>query len=85
MTCQALAAEPSPTAIFAVNNFHAVGALNALHDMGRRVPEDVALVAFDDLLPTFVPFPFLTVADQPDYEIGQKAVELLLNRLEGKE
>lgn len=85
MTQDALSAMPRPTAIFATNNFLAVGALNALHDAGLRVPEDVALVAFDDLLPAFVPFPFLTVADQPAYEMGQKAVALLLKRLSGED
>ena len=84
MTRKALAAAPRPTAIFAANNFLAIGALNALHDAGLRVPEDVALVAFDDLPSEFVAFPFLTVLAQPAYEMGQKAVELLLNRLEAK-
>ena len=84
MTLEALAAEPPPTAIFATNNFLAIGALNALHDVGRRVPEDVALVAFDDLPPAFVTFPFLTVVDQPAYEMGRKAVEILLARLDAK-
>ena len=83
MTKQSLSSSTPPTAIFATNNLHAIGALNALHDAGRRVPEDVALVALDDLKPTFATFPFLTVADQSPYEMGQKAVELLLHRLDG--
>ena len=85
MTLRALSDAPSPTALFATNNFLAIGALNALHDAGRRVPEDVALVAFDDLPPAFVTFPFLTVVDQPAYEMGRKAVEILLTRLDAKD
>ena len=81
MTRQALASTPPPTAIFASNNFIAIGAMKALRDFGQRVPEDIALVSFDDLPPALVTFPFLTVAAQPAYEMGQKATELLLRHL----
>ena len=81
MTRKAFANTPKPTALFAANNFIAYGALKALREMGVRMPEDVAMVGFDDLPPALVAFPFLTVAVQPAYEMGQKAVEILLNRL----
>ncbi len=84
MTARAMAASPRPTALFAANNFLAIGALNALREAGLRVPEDVALVGFDDLPPALVTFPFLTVAAQPAYEMGQRAVRLLLDRIEGR-
>jgi LacI family transcriptional regulator len=83
MTRQALAECPRPTALFATNNFIAIGALRALRDAGLRVPEDVALVGFDDLPAGLVTFPFLTVAAQPAYEMGRKAVAVLLERLAG--
>lgn len=83
MTQQALTANPRPTALFAANNFIAVGSLRALRDAGLRVPEDMALVSFDDLPPAFVIDPFLTVAHQPAYQMGHKATELLLARLSG--
>jgi LacI family transcriptional regulator len=83
MTRQALAARLRPTALFAANNFIAIGALNALHEMGLRVPEDVALVGFDDLPSGLVTFPFLTVAAQPAYEMGCRATRRLIERLEG--
>jgi len=83
MTGQALALTPRPTAIFAANNFIAIGAYRALRDAGLAVPEDMALVAFDDLPPALVLEPFLTVAAQPAYEMGQRATELLLARLAG--
>jgi LacI family transcriptional regulator len=85
MTQQALAALPRPTALFAANNFIALGALKALQAAGVRVPEDMAIVAFDDLPPTLVTFPFLTVAAQPAYEMGRVATKLLLERLAGAE
>jgi LacI family transcriptional regulator len=85
MTAEALRAEPAPTALFAVNNFLTIGALRGLRAAGRRVPEDVALVGFDDLPPALVTFPFLTVAAQPAYDMGRRAVELLLARIHGTE
>jgi DNA-binding LacI/PurR family transcriptional regulator len=61
-----------------------LGALRALHDAGLQTPADMALVAFDDLPMTLVVDPFLTVAAQPSYEMGQRATELLLARLSGE-
>jgi LacI family transcriptional regulator len=81
LTQQAMAANPPPTALFAANNFIAIGALKALRDANLNVPEDVSLVAFDDL-PGMLVEPFLTVAAQPAYEMGRQATELLLKRLE---
>jgi LacI family transcriptional regulator len=83
MTQQALAAPVRPTALFAANNFVALGALKALQDAGLRVPEDVALVAFDDLPSVLVTSPFLTVAAQPAYEMAKVATNLLLAQLAG--
>ncbi len=71
-----------PTAVFAANNALAVGALVALRERGLRVPEDVALVCFDDLPQASLIDPFLTVAAQPAYELGHHAVRLLLERQE---
>lgn len=81
MTRKAFSRSPNPTGLFAANNFIAYGALKALQELGLRVPEDVAVVGFDDLPPALVAFPFLTVAVQPAYEMGQKAIEILLNKL----
>jgi len=84
MTLQVLARTPRPSALFAGNNFIAIGALRALRDTGLRVPEDLALVGFDDLPADLVVDPFLTVAAQPAYEMGRQATELLLARLSEK-
>jgi LacI family transcriptional regulator len=84
MAEQALAAQERPTALFAANNFIAIGAFHVLRAQGLRVPEDISLVAFDDLPHSIVLDPFLTVATQPADEIGRQATELLLTRLQEK-
>ncbi len=66
--------------MFAINNFIAVGALKTLRAINLRVPEDVSLVAFDDL-PQMDPL--FTVVSQPAYAMGQQATQLLLRRLSG--
>jgi LacI family transcriptional regulator len=75
---------PRPTALFAANNFIAFGALRALRECGIRVPDDLSLVAFDDLPDDWHDDPLLTVIAQPAYDVGLRAAELLLDRLEGK-
>lgn len=85
MAQQALGSAPRPTAVFAANNFIAFGAYRAVHDAGLRVPEDVAMVTFDDLPTSLVLDPFFTVVAQPAYEMGRTATQLLLARLAGEE
>ena len=84
MTKQVLSGKPRPTALFAANNFIAIGALRVLREAGLRVPEDMAVVAFDDLPEEIVIEPFLTVSAQPAYQMGRKAMELLLARITGE-
>ncbi len=80
MARSAMARDPRPTALFAANNFIAIGVMHALEELGLRVPDDVALVAFDDLPNAMITFPFFTVAAQPAFEMGQRAVSVLLER-----
>jgi len=70
-----------PTAIFASNNLMTLGALRALGELGLTVPEDVALVSFDDFAWTDLFKPHLTTIAQPCHAIGESAVRLLLERL----
>ena len=78
-----LRAAVRPTAIFAGNNFIAFGAFRALREAGLGIPEDISLVTFDDLPDSWLLSPFLTTANQPSHEIGQRATELLIARLTG--
>jgi LacI family transcriptional regulator len=84
MMQRALAVEPRPTAVFAGNNFITIGSFKAVRDAGLRVPEDIALVGFDDLPATLIIDPFFTVASQPAYEMGKQATELILARIAGQ-
>jgi LacI family transcriptional regulator len=84
MAQEALARTPRPTALFAANNFIAVGALRAIRAAGLRVPEDISVVAFDDFPDAILIEPFLTVVTQPAYDIGRQATALLINRLSGQ-
>lgn len=84
MAQEVLAASPPPTALFAANNFIAFGAIRALREAGLRVPDDMSLVCFDDLPEDWLIDPFLTVVDQPAYEMGCQAAELLLERLDAE-
>jgi LacI family transcriptional regulator len=84
MAQEALEATPKPTALFATNNFVAIGAFRALKEKNIRVPDDIAMVAFDDIPAVFTVEPFLTVAVQPAREIGKQAVCLLFERIKGE-
>ncbi|MBC7099315.1 LacI family DNA-binding transcriptional regulator [Candidatus Bipolaricaulota bacterium] len=72
-----------PTAIFSTNNLMTLGVLKALFSRRIRVPEEMAVVGFDDLEWAEMAHPPLTVVTQRPYEIGHRAAELLLERLGG--
>lgn len=71
-----------PDMIFAVNDVLAVGAMQAAHELGLRVPEDVAIFGCDDIELSGLLRPSLTTVSLPKYEMGQKAAELLLSRIQ---
>ena len=71
----------NPSAIFAANNAIAMGVIDALEMRGLCIPQDVALVSYDDLPDASHLFPFLTVVAQPAYDMGVNAAQLLLSRL----
>jgi LacI family transcriptional regulator len=73
--------ELRPTAIFAGNNAICIGTLKALREAQIQVPEDMALVCFDDLEWASEIYPFLTVVSQPARSFGTIAAQFLLERL----
>lgn len=79
-----LAAEPGLRAVFAANDQMALGALRALHEAGRNVPRDVAIVGFDDVLDAADYWPPLTTVRQDFDALGSRAVDALLARVESR-
>jgi len=73
-----------PTAILAFDSLLSLGVLLALRRLGRRWPDEVSVLGFDDAEWAEVVSPPLSVVRQPVYEIGSKACTLLLDRIEGK-
>ena len=67
-----------PTAIIACNDVVAISALNTVHEMGLRVPEDISLIGFNNIPESANTFPPLTTIDSPTEILGQYAAELLL-------
>jgi LacI family transcriptional regulator len=74
--------DPRPTAVFTVNNLVALGAIEAVRAAGLEVPDDVALVCFDDIEYASRLYPFLTVMEQPAEMFGTLGAQLLLERIE---
>lgn len=73
-----------PDAVFATDNLMALGAMDELRSRGLRVPEDIALAAFDDI-PWFLHTdPPITAIAQPTGELGRRAVQALINLVEGR-
>ena len=77
--------EPDPpTALFAANILTTLGALRAVEDLGLRIPEDVALIGFDDFELAHVLRPRFTLVRQPAAELGRRAAGMLFDRLDGQ-
>jgi LacI family transcriptional regulator len=84
-TLSLLRGEPTPTAIFAANDRMAISAMAAAADVGLRVPNDLTVVGFDDIITASLVRPSLTTVALPAYEIGASAMRLMLRLLEGEE
>ncbi|MYZ40850.1 MULTISPECIES: LacI family DNA-binding transcriptional regulator [unclassified Streptomyces] len=80
-----LAEHPDLDGVFAANDLMAVGACHVLREHGRRVPEDVAVVGFDDSSAALACRPPLTTVRQPVEEMAAEMARLLLDRLAGSD
>ncbi|MGF7002500.1 DNA-binding LacI/PurR family transcriptional regulator [Lachnospiraceae bacterium PFB1-21] len=76
--------DKSITAIFAANDEMAAGVIKGLKALGKRIPEDYAVVGFDNIRLASIIEPALTTIYQPKREMGRKAAEMLLKLIEGK-
>ena len=83
-TKQLLTRRTDFTALFAYNDISAIGAIRALQEHGLRVPQDVAVMGFDDIPGAAFHTPSLTTVRQPLNRMGEVAAATLLERIEGK-
>ena len=72
------------TAIFAVSDAMALAAMKALVEAGRRIPEDVSLVAIDGIEVSLYSVPTLTTLVQPTQTMGERATRILIDQIEGR-
>lgn len=73
------------TALFCANDLIAIGAIKALKEKNIKIPQEISIVGFDDIYMARLIDPELTTIKQPNYEMGYKSVEILINILEGKQ
>ncbi len=85
VTGRSLAREPDVTAVFAANDQMALGFLRACREAGRRVPEDISVVGFDDLPEAAFFTPPLTSVSQDFPELGRRAMRLVERVLAGED
>jgi DNA-binding LacI/PurR family transcriptional regulator len=81
ITPEIMRLEPPPDAIFAVNDLTASGVIKVLKQLRFRIPEDVSVIGFTDGLVASVTDPPLTSVSQHGFEIGKKAMKMLLKRI----
>ena len=81
MTCKLLKNAPDFSALFAFNDISALGAIRALREAGRRIPEDVSVIGFDDIQSAAYQNPGLTTIRQPLRQMGVTAAETLVQRI----
>lgn len=84
ITSALLDLNPRPTAIFALNDLMAIGALHGAAKAGCRIPEDLAIIGFDNIDLTSFTNPPLTTIAQPKAEIGSLAAKFLAERIKDK-
>ena len=71
-----------PTAVFVCNDMMALGAYRAIHEYGKRIPEDISLVGFDNIPFSQTAYPALTTMAQPIVDMAETAVNLLIERIQ---
>jgi LacI family transcriptional regulator len=80
-TRQALDMPKRPTAIFAANDLMALGAMSAIREAELRIPDDIALMGFDDIFASRVVTPSLSTINQFQHDLGRVAAEMLIERI----
>jgi LacI family transcriptional regulator len=81
-TADLLHQNPQVTALFSANDEVAIAAMDAVRALGRRIPDDISIIGFDDIDPSKSAQPPLTTMHVDKFGMGMLAVQLLLNRVE---
>jgi LacI family transcriptional regulator len=85
VTERLLQLDPRPDAIFAANDILALGVIQAIKEQGLRIPEDMAVIGFDDIEFAALPEIQLTTVMQPKYDMGKLALQTLVAQIKGEE
>lgn len=80
---QLLSGKNRPTAVFAISDVMAAGVLKAARERGLRIPEDIAVVGFDNINISYMCNPMLSTVSQPKYDMGRVAMDLLIRHMTG--
>lgn len=75
--------EEKPTAVFAVSDVLAIGALKEINLNGLKVPQDIAIIGFDKIGFSNMTYPTLTTVAQPMYQMGCISAEMIINKIKG--
>ncbi len=75
---------PRPTALFGMNDMMAIGAMRAIHETGLRIPQDIAVIGYDDMRFAAFTNPSLTTVRAPESEQGRQAAMMILKLIEGQ-
>jgi DNA-binding LacI/PurR family transcriptional regulator len=74
---------PLPTAVYGMNDLMALGAIRAIHEAGLRIPDDIAVVGYDDMRFSAFTYPPLTTVHAPEVELGQEAGKMVVSMIDG--
>jgi LacI family transcriptional regulator len=78
-----LSANPTLSAVFAANDLMAMGGYLAVKEVGMRIPDDIAIIGFDNIPTAHLVTPALTTVDQFQQQVGHRAAEMLFERIAG--
>jgi len=82
---QLMSLDEPPTAVFATSDYKAIGAIQAAREMGKRVPEDISVMGYDDVKVSEYTYPTLSTVNQNTYKLGERAAEILLYEMKDGE
>jgi len=74
----------SPTALFCISDVLALGAIRAVEESGRSVPQDISIVGFDDVEYASMFKPMLTTVSQPGYSLGKSSADMLIKKIKNE-